>query len=92
MQRLIAAGANVNAQESSGFSALTTAGIYGCPEMVSFLLQSGANPNARTPRGETVVALLARYEKIAEGGIFTRLDRKTREQNAALIRNAGGRE
>lgn len=92
MQSLVRAGANVNAQESSGFSALTSAAIYGCPEMVRFLLASGADPNARTRHGETVLATMRRFDKIAQAGIITRIDYKVRDINASLIRNAGGRE
>ena len=84
-------GADVNAQEAGGFSALTTAGIYGCPDMVRVLLAAGADPNARTVSGESLMQMLKRYETIADDGIFTRAGRDLRIENARLIREAGGR-
>jgi hypothetical protein len=49
---LIAHGANVNAREKNGFTALMNAGTV---ELTRFLLQHGADPFAKTDRGETAL-------------------------------------
>ena len=46
VRKLIAAGADVNAPESDGSSALLWAAHQSSPEIIALLLKAGANPNA----------------------------------------------
>jgi len=63
MRLLVKAGADVNAQESGGFTALSTAAVYGCPGMVRLLLDSGAQVDRRMQNGQT----LLEWVKMAQG-------------------------
>ena len=90
MELLVGAGADVNAQESGISNALATAGIFGCPQMIEFLIGHGAEVNARFANGETPLGFMKRYETIAEGSIFTRAGADVRLRNTMLIRRAGG--
>ncbi len=92
MELLVDAGADVNAQESRITNALAVAGVYGCPQMIEFMLSHGAEVNARFANGETPLGFMKRYETIAEGFVFTRAGADVRLRNATLIRRAGGLE
>ncbi len=92
MELLVEAGADVNAQESGTSNALATAGIYGCPQMIEFLISHGAEVNTHFSTGETPLGFMKRYETIAEGSMFTRAGADVRLRNAMLIRRAGGVE
>jgi ankyrin repeat protein len=61
---LVAAGANVNDQDAWGISATVLAAHSGYRDLVEFLLESGADPNAATP-GFTALheAIMRRDEK-----------------------------
>lgn len=63
---LVAAGANVNDQDASGVSATAMAAHAGYREVVEFLLERGANPNA-DGAGFTALhaAIMRRDEKMA---------------------------
>lgn len=52
---LLEAGANVNAADGDGFTALMGAVRYGLEEGVKILVDAGADVNARTNRGRTVL-------------------------------------
>ena len=60
--------------------------------MVRLLLESGADPNAKTNLGETVLASIQRFEKIeGEHSTFlTKPDPAILKQSIELIRRAGG--
>lgn len=60
---LITQGADVNAKESSGWTALMFATMLGETEIVKILLDAGAEVNSKTNKGETA---LQRAEKIQE--------------------------
>jgi ankyrin repeat protein len=53
---LLAAGADVNAREGSGYTPLHAAAQLGDPEMVELFLSAQADPNAATEGGETPAA------------------------------------
>ena len=62
-RRLVDAGCPVNAQTSSGGTALALAVTAGNRPMVKVLLDLGANPNIRTGKGETALAIAQRRHK-----------------------------
>ncbi len=66
-QQLITQGADVNAVDSSGWTALMYAVLYGRTDMVKFLLDRGANASIATPSGQTALsfATLRGYQEIA---------------------------
>jgi hypothetical protein len=55
IKKQLAAGANPNAQDSSGATALIYATHADSPEALTALLQSGADPNIRTYKGQTAL-------------------------------------
>ena len=65
MKLLVAAGANINDQDAWGVSATTLAAHSGFADMVDFLLEKGADPNA-APSGFTALqeAILRRNEHV----------------------------
>lgn len=63
MRLLIQAGADVNAEESGGFTALSTAAVYGCPGMVKLLIDAGAHVDHEMKNGQT----LLEWVKMAQG-------------------------
>ncbi len=67
-EKLIRAGANVNAANDLGVTPLWTASQNGSAGMVRKLLSAGANPNAALTAGETPVMVAARsgYPEVVE--------------------------
>jgi hypothetical protein len=66
--RLIAWGADVNAQHPLFATPLHAAASAGAPEFVSLLLGAGANPAARNPQGQTPLQAIQAVRK-AMGGL-----------------------
>ena len=56
---LIEAGANVNAQNDTGYTALLTATRRDNPELVKILIEAGANVNTQDNGGETALIMAA---------------------------------
>ena len=52
---LLQSGANVNAIDSKGNSALTYAAGIGNFEIIKYLIENGANVNAASPDGKTIL-------------------------------------
>jgi ankyrin repeat protein len=50
---LLARGANVNATQAEGFTALHEAAFAGDAALAKILLDAGANKSQKTPEGET---------------------------------------
>jgi ankyrin repeat protein len=61
---LLASGAEVNAQDTEGSTALMFAALRGDETMVRALLEAGADPNLRDANGETALLLGARSAHI----------------------------
>ena len=57
VKRLIEEGADVNAQDIDGYTALMTASANGHPEVTKLLIEGGANVNAQSNDGETALML-----------------------------------
>ena len=56
---LLQSGANVNAIDSKGNSALTYAAGIGNFEIIKYLIENGANVNASSPDGKTILIFAA---------------------------------
>ena len=54
---LLERGANVNARDDGGGTALMTASMFAFPKVVKLLLKKGADPNAKENSGETALTL-----------------------------------
>jgi uncharacterized protein len=89
MKLLIAKGADVNAAEAQGRTALHGAAQWGLTEVVKFLQSQGANINATDRRGMTP---LDHAEGRAGGFGFDGKAGVTRTETAKAIRDLGGRE
>ena len=61
VKKMIASGADVNAPEADGTSALLWAAYQQSPELVSTLLKAGANPNTPNRFGMTPLLQASRY-------------------------------
>src|SRR3977135_4663641 len=69
---LLAAGANVNDADAWGISALVLAAHSGYRELVDFLLENGADPNAAAAGFSSLqIAIMRRDEKMA-GALLAR--------------------
>ena len=63
LQALIYAGADINAKDKAGFSALYYAVTDIQPEIVSMLLSSGANPNVQVLTGDTLLHTIIKKDQ-----------------------------
>lgn len=54
-RRLIESGANVNARSSKGVTPLMIAAAHNNPPLIGLLLQAGADPDVKTPGGQTAL-------------------------------------
>ena len=64
VRALIKAGANVEATNQFGTTALTEAAIIGSAPIIDALLKAGADPNTKNPEGETPLMAVARSGKV----------------------------
>ena len=60
VKRLLAAGAEVNAQDKNGITPLMAASLAGHREVVEFLLAKGAEVNAQDKSGKTALMFATR--------------------------------
>ncbi len=77
-------GQDVNASNSSGFTALHAATMAGFDQLVRLLVEQGADVNAKNRKGETPLRL-ALYNEL-DGMVYTR------PSTAALLKTLGGQE
>jgi hypothetical protein len=76
MEAFLRAGAQINARDKSGYTALILAAYNNQPEMVDFLIDRGADPCIGDNRGNTALMGVAfqGYDKIAERLLATDCD------------------
>jgi len=60
VKSLVEAGANVNAQNHAGATALIVASQFGNKEIAELLIKAGANVNARMDSGNTALTVAGR--------------------------------
>ncbi len=65
MRLLLERGANPNARQESGFTALHGAAAHGDVEMTKLLLKFGADPKALTDDGKDAAAVAEKYNQPA---------------------------
>lgn len=63
-QNLLAKGANPDARNSQGYTALMLAARNEQPKLAALLLEAGANPNLRNKYGETAVMLASYHGQV----------------------------
>ena len=59
VENALKAGADVNAPEEGGYTALMNAALFGYKDIVEFLISKGANVNAETAWGATALTRAA---------------------------------
>ena len=89
---LLKAGANVNAEESGGFTALSTAAVYGCPGMVRVLLNAGARLDYSMKSGQTMIEWVKMAQEMHQNTLFGGGLRQVHSDNLALLREAASKE
>lgn len=85
---LLKAGADVNAAESGGFTALSTAAVYGCPGMVKVLLDSGAHLDHRMQNGQTLLEWVKMAQGMHQGTLLGAGWKQVHEDNWKLLEGA----
>lgn len=61
IKRFLAAGANVNAQDGTGETALIQAAVHGYTKIVQILIEADAQPNIKNSDGDTALMFAALY-------------------------------
>jgi hypothetical protein len=95
IKRELAAGANVNAQDASGFTALMYASWLSHTEILRILLKSGADASLRSYRGQTAIMAASTGIRFAEENIQmlvaagADLNAQDHDGNSALMLAAG---
>lgn len=82
IQALIASGADLEATSKTGQTTLILAAEYGLPEVVSLLLQLGANPDHQDNQGYTALVYAERRENILQA------DKTRRSEIINLLQHA----
>ncbi|MEA3365439.1 MAG: ankyrin repeat domain-containing protein, partial [Candidatus Hydrogenedentes bacterium] len=62
-EKLLKAGARIDATDVFGDTPLHSAAIHGMTGMIGFLVRRGADPNAVNKKGETPLDLAVKYEQ-----------------------------
>lgn len=61
VKKLIKSGADVNAKDDEGKTALMWASMYGHNDMIKFLIKNGADVNAKDNNGNTALMFASKY-------------------------------
>jgi ankyrin repeat protein len=85
LQRLLRAGADVEAKDQGGSTALAVAANYGHPDAVKLLLENGADPVAGGLNGETALVDAARLANANKVELLLDRGADLRLKNQALF-------
>jgi ankyrin repeat protein len=72
--QLLSAGADINATDKEGFTALMNAAMREEPGLVKILLDHGANPNLRNHAGATARQLAVQEQCFESAGILKKAE------------------
>jgi len=100
---LLKAGADVNANDENGYTALMWATIQGFPEFVEVLLENGVEVNVRSKDGRTAMWISGKMVENAKTSLFKafksnsrvselQVKLSTHERIFQQLKEAGGRE
>lgn len=84
IRNLLASGANVNAKDKDGRTALILAALKGRVEVVQLLLNNGADPNAQDKQGDTAMSGVRRSGQIRMGQLLKKSGAKTPAYNQII--------
>lgn len=88
MRLLIQAGADVNSEESGGFTALSTAAVYGCPGMVKLLLEAGARVDHQMKNGQSLLEWVKMAQGMHQGTLLGASWKQVHADNWRLLETA----
>ena len=89
---LVKAGANVHAEEAGGFTALSTAAVYGCPGMVRVLLDAGARVDYSMKNGQSMIEWVKMAQGMHQNGLFTGDMKQVHADNLQLLYEAASKQ
>ena len=89
---LLKAGAKVNAEEPGGFTALSTAAVYGCPGMVRVLLDAGAKVDYSMKNGQTMIEWVKMAQGMHQGALFGGNMKQVHSDNLKLLYEAASNQ
>jgi ankyrin repeat protein len=73
VRAVLAAGADPNARDVSGWTALMYAMLNRDPEVIKALLEGGADPNARSRLGESVLMGILSQQAVSSDGAVSKV-------------------
>lgn len=84
-RRLLKAGAPVDGMDGSQLTPLAIAAVYGCPGLVSTLLDAGANPRATVGANRPLLEWVKFAQGLHQKGIFGQAWKQVHEDNLKVL-------